>query len=221
MPEQIPTVLLICALVLLADWYLIGGIRTSLKKWKFAQKRSFTITYWTVSIVFVIGIFIGAFLKLGLGFQAAIMLGFFLLVISKALFLPFMVIDDVRRLLIWIKQKKEPVKAQKLPGPPIPRSDFLMKAGLLAGAVPLAGIAYGTVNGVYDYKIKHRTLYLPNLPKAFDGITLGQISDIHSGSFYNKKAVAGGVDLLLKEKPDIIFFTGDLVNSRSNEMYDY
>jgi predicted MPP superfamily phosphohydrolase len=96
-----------------------------------------------------------------------------------------------------------------------------MKAGLLAGSIPLGGLVYGTINGVYDYQVKHRTLYLPNLPKAFDGIKLGQISDIHSGSFYNKKAVTGGVEMLMKEKPDFIFFTGDLVNSRTNEMNGY
>src|SRR5690606_24941140 len=44
---------------------------------------------------------------------------------------------------------------------------------------------------------------------------------IHSGSFYNKKAVTGGVELLLAEKPDIVFFTGDLVNNLSNELRDY
>jgi predicted MPP superfamily phosphohydrolase len=96
-----------------------------------------------------------------------------------------------------------------------------MKAGLLAGSIPLGGIIYSTISGVYDYRVKHRTLYLPNLPKAFDGIKLGQISDIHSGSFYNKKAVAGGVEMLMKEKPDFIFFTGDLVNSKSDEMNGY
>jgi len=96
-----------------------------------------------------------------------------------------------------------------------------MKAGLLAGSLPLVSLGYGVISGVYDYRVKHRVLYLPNLPKAFDGIKLGQISDIHSGSFYNKKAVAGGVEMLLKEKPDFIFFTGDLVNSRSDEMREY
>ena len=54
---------------------------------------------------------------------------------------------------------------------------------------------------------------LKNLPKAFDGIRIGQISDIHSGSFWDKKAVKGGVEMLLKEKTDMIFFTGDLVNA--------
>jgi predicted MPP superfamily phosphohydrolase len=223
MEQQLPTIFLICAGFLLADFYLIGGIRTGLKKWKFSQKRAFTIWYWSISIVFITGIFLSIFLKLGLGFRAAIMLGFFLLAIGKVLFLPFILIDDLRRLVLWFnrKSKKQTSKPHQ-PGPyDIPRSEFLMKAGLLAGSIPLAGLTYGTISGVYDYRVKHRKLYLPNLPKAFDGIKLGQISDIHSGSFYNKRAVAGGVEMLLKEKPDFIFFTGDLVNSRTNEMYGY
>ncbi|MGZ3814480.1 MAG: metallophosphoesterase, partial [Mucilaginibacter sp.] len=223
MQQQTNTILIICLILLLADFYLIKGIRLALKWWKFSRKRAFTIIYWSVSLLLSLGVFMGIFMKQGLGFRAAFMLVFFLLVIAKALFLPFMLIDDLRRLVIWLKQrakkKKHPVKQ---PGTnAIPRSEFLMKAGLLAGSIPLATLTYGTISGVYDYQVKHRTLYLPNLPKAFDGIKLGQISDIHSGSFYNKKAVAGGVDMLLKEKPDFIFFTGDLVNSRTDEMYGY
>ncbi|HEX9957904.1 MAG TPA: metallophosphoesterase, partial [Fibrella sp.] len=60
-----------------------------------------------------------------------------------------------------------------------------------------------------------------NLPRSFDGMTIAQLSDIHSGSFFNKTAVKGGVDMLLREKPDLVFFTGDLVNSRADEVNDY
>ncbi len=69
--------------------------------------------------------------------------------------------------------------------------------------------------------MRRKTVYLPNLPKAFDGIKIGQVSDIHSGSFFNKTAVRGGVDMMLKEKPDVIFFTGDLVNNQASEVKDY
>ena len=160
---------------------------------------------------------------MGLGVRSVFLLGFFLMAIGKVMFLPFILIDDVRRLVIRFRNKaKKQEKPARQPGPnDIPRSEFLMKAGLLAGSLPLGGLVYGTINGVYDYQVKHRTLYLPNLPKAFDGIKLGQISDIHSGSFYNKKAVTGGVEMLMKEKPDFIFFTGDLVNSRTSEMNGY
>ncbi len=223
MPEQTLKILFICLGLLLADFYLIKGVRFALKKWKFSQTRTFTNIYWSVSIILIAGIFMGILMKMGLGVRAAFMLLFFLLLFAKLLFLILMLADDLRRFIIWAKQKRkradQPVKQPGIDA--IPRSEFLLKAGLLAGSVPLAALTYGTISGVYDYRIKHRKLYLPNLPKAFDGIRLGQISDIHSGSFYNKKAVAGGVELLMKEKPDFIFFTGDLVNSKTDEMYGY
>src|SRR5690606_11048957 len=60
-----------------------------------------------------------------------------------------------------------------------------------------------------------------NLPKAFHGLKLAQISDMHTGSFYNKKAVLGGIEMILGEKPDMIFFTGDLVNNVAGELRNY
>lgn len=223
MLQRFLTVLVICLLLLAADFYIIRGVRTGLKKWKFAQKKGFTRLYWSVSIFLYFGLFISIFAHAGLSFRAAFLLIFFLLVFSKALFLPFMLADDIRRLRAWYKQRSQKTTpAEKEVAPTaIPRSEFLMKAGLLAGSIPLAALTYGTISGVYDYRVKRLPLYLPNLPKAFDGLKLGQISDIHSGSFYNKKAVAGGVDMLLKEKPDLIFFTGDIVNSVATEMRDY
>ncbi|MBC7915124.1 MAG: metallophosphoesterase, partial [Pyrinomonadaceae bacterium] len=95
------------------------------------------------------------------------------------------------------------------------------KAGMLVAAVPLASLSWGIISGAYDYQINRRKLYLKNLPKAFRGLKLAQISDIHSGSFYNRKAVLGGVEMLLAERPDVVFFTGDLVNNLASEMKDY
>jgi predicted MPP superfamily phosphohydrolase len=142
--------------------------------------------------------------------------------VSKIFILPFLITDDLRRAAVWIRRRfnrKESNNKNKENA--IPRSEFLIKAGTLVAAIPLASLTYGVVSSAYDYKVKRRTLYLPNLPKAFDGIKLGQISDIHSGSFYDRKAVIGGVDMLLKEKPDMVFFTGDLVNNVASEMYEY
>ncbi|HLF33006.1 MAG TPA: metallophosphoesterase, partial [Cyclobacteriaceae bacterium] len=106
-------------------------------------------------------------------------------------------------------------------GEVITRSDFLMKSALVAGAIPLAAMGYGIISGAHDYRVRRKTILLPGLPRSFDGIRIGQISDIHSGSFYNKTAVTGGVEMFLKEKPDIIFFTGDLVNNESSEMRNW
>ncbi|MFB9842314.1 metallophosphoesterase [Mucilaginibacter ginsenosidivorans] len=222
MESQSLTVFLICVGVIAIDFYLFPGMRLGLKKWKFTQKKAFAWIYWTLSIIITSGVFIGIFVKMSLGIRAAFLLAFFLLFISKAMFLPFILADDIRRIILKFKRRKSKQTVSETPQPnAIPRSEFLMKAGLLAGSVPLAGMVYGTISGVYDYRVHYQKLYLPNLPKAFDGIKLGQISDIHSGSFYNKKAVAGGVEMLMREKADFIFFTGDLVNKRSKEMYEY
>lgn len=231
MQAKILTITLISLILLAADIYVISGIRGAFPKWRFVQKRSFTTIFLTLSVLLIIALYVGVYIKINVGVRAALMLVFFLQAIVKAVFLLFIFMDDVRRFFkrLFIRNKKqpEPVSApvaetqseNKLPA--IPRSEFLLKAGLLAGMVPLAAMGYSSMTSVYDYQVRRRKLYLPNLPKKFDGLLLGQISDIHSGSFYKKKAVAGGVDMLLAEKPDLIFFTGDLVNDVAPEMRDY
>src|SRR5690242_20145559 len=92
--------------------------------------------------------------------------------------------------------------------------------GLLAGGSLFATLVYGFSNK-YDYRVKRHQLHFPGLPPAFKGLKVLQISDIHSGSFDNKAKVSRGVDLALAEKPDIIFFTGDLVNDHADEMKRY
>ncbi|MFY9464250.1 MAG: metallophosphoesterase, partial [Sediminibacterium sp.] len=73
----------------------------------------------------------------------------------------------------------------------------------------------------YNYQVKKHTLRFPNLPKAFNGLKLLHISDIHSGSFQDPAAVMRGVNLILQQEADVILFTGDLVNDRASEMDEY
>ncbi|RYE18630.1 MAG: metallophosphoesterase, partial [Sphingobacteriaceae bacterium] len=215
----------VCILLLLADFYIINGIRGALTKYSFRFVKRFTAIFWTISLLLIAGVFMSVYLNIGLGPRAAILLAFFLLLVVKVFLLPFILVDDVRRIFLWFARKNktpEPEFPASQPKPEqIPRSEFLMKAGLITATLPLASLSYGIISGAYDYRVRRQTIYFPNLPKAFDGIKLGQVSDIHSGSFYNKKAVLGGVELLLKEKPDFIFFTGDLVNNRTSEVKNY
>jgi predicted MPP superfamily phosphohydrolase len=217
------TMILISIILLLLDAYIIKGIRAAFVKKRFVHRPNFTRYYWIVCVALIAGTLISIYVKIPVGLRAGILLSFFILLLLKVSFLPFILVDDVRRIIAWLLHitKRD---ASKSTGPTevlIPRSEFLMKAGLIAGAVPLASLGFGIVSGAYDYRVRYQTLYLPNLPKAFDGIKLGQISDIHSGSFYNKTAVKGGVEMLLREKTDLIFFTGDLVNAVTKEVYDY
>jgi uncharacterized protein len=219
--------LLIIAVLLLLDLYIYNGIRSGLLKWAIIKKKWFVRSYWIVSGCLIIMVLMGVYVKLGIGIRATFLLLYFLLFVGKISLLPFLLIDDVRRLTIKLIRRFKKDKVSNTPAtstsslPEIPRSEFLVKAGLLAGSVPLAAMKITMKSGLYDYRVKHRNLYLSNLPKSFDGLKIGQISDIHSGSFFNKKAVLGGIEMLLNQKPDVIFFTGDLVNTLSNEMRDY
>ncbi len=220
----------LCFFVLLLDFYCYKAILASFKNWSATFKRNVGIVWFAFSILLIIGVFAAIFLNLFLSLRAIILVAFFLSTVAKVFMLPFLVFDDVRRLVILIsrrtkKQKsqtpKQPTTDKLITNEPITRAAFLTKAGLVAAAVPLSSLSWGIVSGAYDYHIKRVKLVLPNLPKAFDGIRLAQISDIHSGSFYNKTAVKGGVEMLMGEKPDFVFFTGDLVNNLTNEVSDY
>jgi predicted MPP superfamily phosphohydrolase len=212
----------LCILLIAFDFYFYNAILSVFKKWKPGTKRTFGILYWGYNLLLIAGVFAGIYLNLFLTLRAVILVAFFLTCGCKLVMLPFLLIDDLRRLAIKLfgsKPKPTVVDGDTTEG--ISRSEFLVKAGLVAAAVPLTSLSWGIISGAYDYQVRRRDLILPNLPKAFDGIKLGQISDIHSGSFYNRTAVNGGVDMLLAEKPDLIFFTGDLVNDMATEMRDY
>lgn len=222
MANRIFGLIIISILLIIIDIYIYRAIRSVSWKWKGQKHLSFTYIWWGYTFLLIAGVFISIFFNIKFLLRSIILVVFFLTFVSKIFILPFLIADDLRRAMVWISRKlkrKESTERNKTNS--IPRSEFLIKAGTLVAAIPLASLTYGVVSSAYDYRVKRRTLYLPNLPKAFDGIKLGQLSDIHSGSFYDRKAVIGGVDMLLKEKPDMVFFTGDLVNNLATEMVDY
>ena len=123
-------------------------------------------------------------------------------------------IDDLRRFSKRLFSRKSISKENT-----IPRSKFLSISASLAYGIPITSLTYGIIsNNVYDYRVKRRVVSFDNLPKEFDGIRVCHISDIHVGSLRNRLAVKGGIDMILNEKADLIFFTGDLVNNKSDEL---
>ncbi|WP_316812676.1 metallophosphoesterase [Pedobacter heparinus] len=222
---RLSVIFFLCIFLLVFDYYCYRAILAVFKKWRPGTKKIFSILWWTYTLGLLIGVFAGIYLNLYLTLRAVILVAFFLTVVCKFVMLPFLLIDDLRRGLIRLTRFNKKQKARDtIPAStaePISRSAFLLKAGMITATIPLASLSWGVISGAYDYKIKRRTLVLPNLPKAFDGIKMAQISDIHSGSFYNHKAVLGGVEMLLGEKPDFVFFTGDLVNDMASEMRNY
>ena len=105
-------------------------------------------------------------------------------------------------------------KAFSLPG----RRKFLSILGLSIAALPFGALLYGMYKGKYNFKVLKYTLAFDDLPDAFDGYQITQISDVHSGSFDNRKKVTYAVNLINEQQSDVILFTGDLVNNKASEM---
>lgn len=144
---------------------------------------------------------------------------FFAKVIASLFFL----IDDLRRIIQWVAGKiffSDTEGAAMQEGESISRSVFLSWMGMIAGSGLFGALVYG-FNNKYRYQVNRVKLSFQNLPEKFKGTRIVHLSDIHVGSFTDKKAVMKGVEKALHEKPDLILFTGDLVNNKAEEMDDY
>jgi len=181
--------------------------------------------YWAISILAVIGFLVFVFTgpeflpKKLRTYLFATVIGLFLAQSVAAL---FFLIDDAMRLIEWSAGKllvtnKE---ASLMNHEGINRSVILSWLGLAAGGTLFVGFIYGYTNK-YNYRVKNVKLSFANLPESFIGFKIVHFSDVHSGSFMNKKAVIDGVEKIIAENADLIIFSGDLVNDRASEMKDY
>jgi predicted MPP superfamily phosphohydrolase len=101
------------------------------------------------------------------------------------------------------------------------RRKFVSQIGLGLAAIPFLSLIYGIFEGKYNYKVIKQAIYFPDLPDAFDGFTITQISDVHSGSFDNREKINYAIDLVNEQNSDLILFTGDIVNTHAKEMHPW
>ena len=98
------------------------------------------------------------------------------------------------------------------------RRKFVSQVALGLAAIPMSSLLYGMFKGKYNFRVLKYTLHYEDLPEAFDGYKITQISDIHSGSFDNHEKVEYAVDLINEQQSDVLLFTGDMVNNKASEM---
>ncbi len=101
------------------------------------------------------------------------------------------------------------------------RRKFVSQLGLGLAAIPFMSLIYGITVGRYNYKVIKQRIFFPDLPDAFDGFTITQISDVHSGSFDNPEKINYAIDLINEQNSDMILFTGDIVNTDAKEMHPW
>ena len=216
---------IIVALTVLLDIYVFQALKTVCHGLSPKSRNIIYAIYWTVSIAALVLLVLLPYLNYNTWpksvrtYLFATLVGLFFAKLIASL---FFLIDDVRRGGMWIIGKlfSNPSVEISDSEKGITRSVFLSWVGLAAGGGLFASLVYGFGNK-YRYTTKRIQLAYKNLPAAFKGLKIIHISDIHSGSFNDKQAVQRGIEKILKEKPDLILFTGDLVNDRAEEMESY
>ncbi|MBK5212182.1 MAG: metallophosphoesterase [Flavobacteriaceae bacterium] len=145
--------------------------------------------------------------------------GIFLAVfIPKLIIIVFMFGEDIARFFVGIFMKVAGSQETPFMGS---RRKFVSTIALGIAAIPFSSLIYGMIQGKYNFKVLKYTLEFDDLPDEFDGYTLTQISDIHSGSFDSHRKVEYAVNLINEQQSDVILFTGDLVNNVAEEMKDW
>lgn len=220
-----PGWLILAGFMVLLDLYVFQIIKTVSQSGGSRSRSIIFTVYWIVSIAALVILFVLPLLNLdnySKGVRStvfAIVIGLFL---AKLVASIFFLVDDIRRGIQWMVGKLffRNTEGEQMEEDRISRSVFLSWLGIAVGTGLFGSLVYGFSNK-YNYKVKKLKLRYPNLPASFRGLKIVQISDIHSGSFTDKSAVEKGVDKILQLKPDLVLFTGDLVNNMSTEMENY
>jgi uncharacterized protein len=216
---------LIGAVSLLLDIYAYSGVKTWVRGWKSNRRqkivlRTYLLAFVGVTLLFLIGMVVTTH-KYLTRFQEWLLSLFLTFLLTKLIFIIVLLLGDTVRFFWGIFRRLFKPKA-KQSGPFFPsRRRFIAEAGILLAALPFTGFLYAMFKGKYDYRVHEITLYFNDLPVSFDGFTITQLSDFHSGSFDNMSAVTRGIDIAKAQRSDLFVFTGDLVNNMAWEVEPY
>lgn len=216
---------ILIAIVLLVDLYVFQAWRAAVSTFPQRWRQPALLAYWLPVAglaVLLLAVLAGPSNQGATPFRShafALFVGLFLAKLLAAL---FFLTDDMRRAVTWVFTRIGTASAETAEGSgaAIPRSVFLSWLGFASGGLLFGSMALGFRNK-YRYRTERVRVESPHLPDAFRGLRIVHISDIHSGSLTDPTAVSLGVQRILDESPDIILFTGDLVNDHAGEMDGY
>jgi len=214
---------LVILVFLILDGYVYQGVKTLLHGQSDIFKRLLSLSYWAITAISILLLLSFSVLNpesINSVVRNVIITLLFANLFFKIIFAAFLLVEDVYRLGNWLVM----LFANPLPsgqGDAISRSKFLSTVGITVASLPFVSMVYGVLVGAHDYRVKKVKIALKNLPASFHGLKILQLSDIHSGSFVSHALVEKGIEMALAQKPDIIFFTGDLVNNVAEEVEEY
>ncbi len=210
-------ILILCVILFIVEWYTYQAFKTLVKT------KSILLSYQIISallLVFIIYSFTKFDRSVGQTQQTMFTMGLMLLVYIPKIMLTLVLLgEDIFR--IGAGSVNHFVKSDSTASFLGSRRKFVSQIGLGLAAVPFLSLIYGVTKGKYNFKVIKQLIFFPDLPDAFDGFTITQISDVHSGSFDNPEKINYAIDLVNEQNSDMILFTGDIVNTDAMEMHPW
>ena len=210
-------IIILCLVLLIVDIYAFQALRTLVKlKWMLISYQAISF----LLLVFILYSFTQFDRSVGQTKQTLFTMGLLLLVYLPKIIITLVLLgEDIFR--IGAGSFNYFVSNDSNIDFLASRRKFVSQIGLGLAAVPFLSLIYGITIGKYNYKVIKQRIYFPDLPDAFDGFKITQISDVHSGSFDNPEKINYAIDLINLQDSDMILFTGDIVNTNAKEMHPW
>ncbi len=209
------------------DLYVFQGVKVIVLHKSASIRQMVSIIYWSVAVLCLSFLLLANILdwhQWNKSFRTYSFAFIVTVYFSKLIVVLFLMIDDVMRLFRWTGSLigNTFFNTEKgAHGTGISRYEFITKLGFVIAAIPFASMIYGMLRGPNRYDLRKVKIASPDLPVSFHGLKIIQISDLHVCSFLSPEPLVQAIELILEQKPDLIFFTGDLVNDRHEEALEY
>ena len=214
-------IVLFITVLILIDFYIYHVLKIMMQGASVGTRTTVGLIYWALCIMSLGSFLLFPYISNPYFKQYIFSIGIGW-VLTQIFMVLFFLLDDIRRGAFWTMGQAASVAGAKFLNTEkgIPRSTFLSWMGVGLSSTLFFSLLYGFGNK-YNYKVIKKKIALKGLPASFKGFKIIHISDIHSGSLKDKAAVLKGIELIEKQNPDIVLFTGDLVNDRASEMQDW
>ncbi len=222
-PAAVRNFIIFLFLLVLIDLYAYKGVNTALANHSLVLRRIIRILYWIVSIG-ILAVLVWTMVSMQSSqvrrdhsYVFSLVALFLLFFLPKLVIVIFHGLDDLLHLGRWTWSKLLPGEHDGT-GEVLDRANFLSQLGLIVATVPFVGVLYGVTKGRRRFNVARVPIRSPNIPDEFNGLRIVQISDMHLGSFGDDASIVqNGVDLINAEAPDLVLFTGDMVNDYADE----
>lgn len=212
-------IILLVLIILALDVYAFQAVKVIIANLSPNIITGITMAYWGFTILSIFTLLAAFFTNTNEWNKALFTIlraVIFIVYFSKIIIAVFLLIDDARRVVGYLADQFSGATAYDGS-----RSRFLSNLAVIIGGIPVLTLTYGIFRNAYRYKVYRENVPISGLAKGLEGLKIVQISDIHSGSFFLKEPIQNAIDLINKEEPDLVLFTGDMVNTIADEMEPY